>query len=393
MQDSNNIELGLYVHVPFCSTTCDFCAFYQEKPSKKGFEEYFLALEKDFHAHLTDREFSTVFIGGGTPGILSEEQINKLCGLISSNKIKDDCEWTVEVAPNEINHKKLDAFLNGGVNRLSLGVQTLDPVFMKELGRKHDVERAVEAYGEVREAGFDNVNIDLLFGAPGQSLDHWKDDLRKAVDLAPDHLSTYCLTFEEDTALFAKLAKGQIKLDPDREALFYEWAWEYLPDQGYNQYEVSNYAKPGFECRHNLNTWKMNEWIGYGPSASSQFSQVRRKNFSNIEQWAKPLLLSNEQQYEEYTKLSRLEIARDAILFGLRMNQGINLSDISAKFELSINSFDPVVKFLKLLESEGLGVSEKEYYFLTREGRIRCDAIASEIPELENCEVLGILSG
>ena len=393
MQDSNNIELGLYVHVPFCSTTCDFCAFYQERPSKKGFEEYFLALEKDFHAHLTDREFSTVFIGGGTPGILSEEQINKLCGLISSNKIKDDCEWTVEVAPNEINQKKLDAFLNGGVNRLSLGVQTLDPVFMRELGRKHDVERAVKAYREVREAGFDNVNIDLLFGAPGQSLDHWKDDLRKAVDLAPDHLSTYCLTFEEDTALFAKLAKGQIKLDPDREALFYEWAWEYLPDQGYNQYEVSNYAKPGFECRHNLNTWKMNEWIGYGPSASSQFSQVRRKNFSNIEQWAKPLLLSNEQQYEEYTKLSRLEIARDAILFGLRMNQGINLSDISAKFELSINSFDPVVKFLKLLESEGLGVSEKEYYFLTREGRIRCDAIASEMPELENCEALGILSG
>ena len=393
MQDSNNIELGLYVHVPFCSTTCDFCAFYQERPSKKGFEEYFLALEKDFHAHLTDREFSTVFIGGGTPGILSEEQINKLCGLISSNKIKDDCEWTVEVAPNEINQKKLDAFLNGGVNRLSLGVQTLDPVFMRELGRKHDVERAVKAYREVREAGFDNVNVDLLFGAPGQSLDHWKDDLRKAVDLAPDHLSTYCLTFEEDTALFAKLAKGQIKLDPDREALFYEWAWEYLPDQGYNQYEVSNYAKPGFECRHNLNTWKMNEWIGYGPSASSQFSQVRRKNFSNIEQWAKPLLLSNEQQYEEYTKLSRLEIARDAILFGLRMNQGINLSDISAKFELSINSFDPVVKFLKLLESEGLGVSEKEYYFLTREGRIRCDAIASEIPELENCEALGILSG
>ena len=166
-----------------------------------------------------------------------------------------------------------------------------------------------------------------------------------------------------------------------------------MPDQGYNQYEVSNYAKPGFECRHNLNTWKMNEWIGYGPSASSQFSQVRRKNFSNIEQWAKPLLLSNEQQYEEYTKLSRLEIARDAILFGLRMNQGINLSDISAKFELSMNSFDPVVKFLKLLESEGLGVSEKEYYFLTREGRIRCDAIASEIPELENCEALGILSG
>ena len=384
MQDSNDNELGLYVHVPFCSTTCDFCAFYQERPSKKGFEEYFLALEKDFQAHLPDRAFSTVFIGGGTPGILSDGQIDQLCALIHANGLKDECEWTVEAAPNEINPQKLEAFLRGGVNRLSLGVQTLDPVFMKELGRKHDVERAVEAYGEVRAAGFENVNLDLLFGAPGQTLENWKDDLRKVVDLGPDHVSTYCLTFEEDTALFAKLAKGQIKIDPEREAMFYEWAWEYLPNQGYSQYEVSNYARDGYECRHNLNTWRMNEWIGFGPSASSQYNQVRRKNFSNIEQWAKPLLLEESLEYEEYIELDNYDLARDAILFGLRMNRGINLNVISDKFRIPPDSFEEIHKFLELLEKECLAVFEDHQYFLTLEGRMRCDAIALEIPDLSS---------
>ena len=384
MQDSNDNELGLYVHVPFCSTTCDFCAFYQERPSKKGFEEYFLALEKDFQTHLPDRAFSTVFIGGGTPGILSDGQIDQLCALIHANGLKDECEWTVEVAPNEINPQKLEAFLRGGVNRLSLGVQTLDPVFMKELGRKHDVERAVKAYGEVRAAGFENVNLDLLFGAPGQTLENWMDDLRKVVDLGPDHVSTYCLTFEEDTALFAKLAKGQIKIDPEREAMFYEWAWEYLPNQGYSQYEVSNYARDGHECRHNLNTWGMNEWIGFGPSASSQYNQVRRKNFSNIEQWAKPLLLEESLEYEEYIELDNYDLARDAILFGLRMNRGINLNVISGKFRIPPDSFEGIHEFLELLEKECLAVFEDHQCFLTLEGRMRCDAIALEIPDLSS---------
>jgi oxygen-independent coproporphyrinogen-3 oxidase len=307
-----------------------------------------------------------------------------LCALIHANGLKDECEWTVEVAPNEINPQKLEAFLRGGVNRLSLGVQTLDPVFMKELGRKHDVERAVKAYGEVRAAGFENVNLDLLFGAPGQTLENWKDDLRKVVDLGPDHVSTYCLTFEEDTALFAKLAKGQIKIDPEREAMFYEWAWEYLPNQGYSQYEVSNYARDGYECRHNLNTWGMNEWIGFGPSASSQYNQLRRKNFSNIEQWAKPLLLEESLEYEEYIELDNYDLARDAILFGLRMNRGINLNVISDKFRIPPDSFEEIHKFLELLEKECLAVFEDHQYFLTLEGRMRCDAIALEIPDLSS---------
>jgi len=134
MQDSNSKELGLYVHVPFCSTTCDFCAFYQERPSKKGFEQYFLALEKDFLAHLPEQKFSTVFIGGGTPGLLSALQIKELGKLIKQFGVLPHCEWTVEVAPNEISREKIEAFLEAGINRLSLGVQTLDPVFHEGTG-------------------------------------------------------------------------------------------------------------------------------------------------------------------------------------------------------------------------------------------------------------------
>ena len=222
MQVSNNQKLGLYVHVPFCSTTCDFCAFYQERPSKKGFEQYFFALEKDFQTHPAQNVFSTVFIGGGTPGLLSSSQIKKLCTLIRGAGLEKNCEWTVEVAPNEINPQKLEVWIKGGVNRLSLGVQTFNQKFMNELGRNHDVPKALSAYEMVCRAGFESVNIDLLFGAPGQKLEDWRNDLKCAVDLNPDHISTYCLTFEEDTALFAKLAKGEIKIDLEREAKFYE---------------------------------------------------------------------------------------------------------------------------------------------------------------------------
>ena len=382
-------ELGLYVHVPFCSTTCDFCAFYQERPSKKGFEEYFFALERDFNAHRDSRNFSTVFIGGGTPGLLSAEQIKKLCKLIRGAELKTKCEWSVEVAPNEINSEKVDALLNGGVNRLSLGVQTFNQQFMNELGRDHDVDSVMTAYELVRNAGFTSVNLDLLFGAPGQTLEDWQDDLQKAVDLNPDHISTYCLTFEEDTALYAKLSKGEVRIDPEREASFYELAWEYLPAFGFSQYEVSNYAKPGMESLHNLNTWAMNEWIGYGPSASSQLNGVRRKNFANIEEWGRHLLLEEPQKYEEWIALEDAEIARDAVIFGLRMNRGINLGEICEKFHLSPGIFAEINLFLDLLIAEGLGENIEGNYCLNQEGRMRCDAIAKEMPELNQEVAVG----
>jgi oxygen-independent coproporphyrinogen-3 oxidase len=181
--------------------------------------------------------------------------------------------------------------------------------------------------------------------------------------------------------LYAKLAQGKITLDSDREAAFYEFAWDYLPSAGLNQYEVSNYAKEGYQCRHNLNTWRMNDWIGYGPSASSQYKKVRWKNYANIEQWAKPLLLSTVQQYEEHTQLTERELASDSILFGLRMNDGINLTKIGEQFGIESTGFTKVHAFFELLVKEKLADRKKDTHFLTSEGRMRCDAIATEMPE------------
>lgn len=378
-----NLALGLYLHVPFCSTTCDFCAFYQEKPSKKGIADYFSGLELELERFVSARPLATIFIGGGTPGLLSADELEKLCALIGSIDRVADAEWSIELAPSEINPEKLEVLRQGGVNRISLGVQTFDPRFMDALGRKHPVEKVRQAYQWIREVGFSSVNVDLLFGAPGQSIEDWENDLEQAIELEPDHLSTYCLTFEEDTAMYLRLAEGKVRIDPEREAQFYEFAWDYLPRHGYDQYEVSNYAKPGHSCRHNLNTWGMNEWIGYGPSACTQYLGIRRKNVPDITRWLASLQPGKASEFVEEQFLSSTNLAEDALLFGLRMNQGINVGSIATRFSLQMAAFKDVVSFFDRLVDEGLAESPDEYaYRLTRAGRIVADGVASAMPDL-----------
>ena len=382
MRAKEEIPLGLYLHVPFCSSTCDFCAFYQEKPSKKGRERYFQALEAELSSLSDPRLIRTVFVGGGTPGLLNVKEMKRLGGLVRKAGLASEYEWTVEIAPAEISFAKLESLAEMGVNRISLGVQTFDDSLMDALGRNHSPDKACRAYGMIREIGFDSVNLDLIFGIPGQSLAQWEDDLKKAVSLSPDHLSTYCLTFEEDTALFVKLSKGQVTRDPEREASFYERAWEFLPAQGFGQYEISNYSLPAKQCLHNLNTWRMHDWIGCGPSACSQFQGLRRRNFSNLEQWSSTWLEDRPMEYEECEALTSWDLARDAILFGLRMNEGICLAEIARSFGLETIEFQPVSAFLNRLEREGLGHWQTDWFSLTPKGRILADAIALEIPEL-----------
>jgi len=378
-----NLALGLYLHVPFCSTTCDFCAFYQEKPSKKGISDYFSGLRLEFDRFYPDRALSTIFIGGGTPGLLSADQLSQLCTMISSLNHETGIEWSIELAPSEITPGKLEALRQGGVNRISLGVQTFDPRFMDALGRKHPVEKVRQAYQWIREVGFSSVNIDLLFGAPGQSIEDWENDLVQAIELQPDHISTYCLTFEEDTAMYLRLAEGKVRIVPEREAEFCEFSWHYLPRHGYDQYEVSNYAKPGHACRHNLNTWGMNEWIGYGPSACTQYLGVRRKNIPDITRWLASLQPGKESEFVEEQFLNSKNLAEDALLFGLRMNQGINLGSIATCFSLQMSAFKNVISFFDRLVDEGLAESrDKHSYRLTRAGRMVADAVASELPDL-----------
>ena len=332
-----------------------------------------------------NKKADTVFIGGGTPGILRSDELFRLCELINGLGLKENVEWTIELAPNEVNVEKLTVLKNAGVNRISLGVQTFDSKLMDDLGRKHGPEKVFHAYDLIRETNFNSVNLDLIFGIPHQSLEGWMSDMEQAVELQPQHLSTYCLTFEEDTALYHRLAKGELTIDIQREASFYEYAWDFLPRSGYKQYEVSNFALDGHACVHNQNTWTMNEWIGFGPSACSQYQFKRWKNPSDLDRWAIGVRDGfKTQDYEDFTELNNVILAEDAILFGLRMNQGIKLTEIGERFGLSGEFLGEIRCFFDNLQKEGLAVEKDGWISLTSQGRIRADAIATEFPPESN---------
>lgn len=324
------LPLGLYLHVPFCSSTCDFCAFYQQKPHKPSIDLYieavaaelaqtraqierglpwlwqgeagFRALEQQgvVGSHGSShgdgygsagRSF-TVFFGGGTPGLLAARDLARLCKLVNEalSGLGPILEWSVELAPATVQADKVKALLEHGVTRFSLGVQSFSEPLLDALGRQHSPKQVLAAYETLRRCGAGNVNCDLMFALPGQTREDWLADLEKMRQLGPEHISTYCLTFEEDTAMWVKLAKGRYKLDPEREAALYRETWEWLAAAGYAQYEVSNFAREGFRSRHNLGTWQMSRWRGIGPSAASQWGGWRFQNPADLQKWAQALL-------------------------------------------------------------------------------------------------------
>ena len=234
--------LGLYVHVPFCASTCDFCAFYQTKPTAEGVGGFLAGIADEAKLVNWTRPVTTVFWGGGTPGLLSPKDLGRLAETVRAQCHGEPEEWTVELAPASVTPQRLAALREAGVTRISMGVQSFQPALLDGLGRQHTLPQIYRAYDHVRAAGFASVNLDLMFALPGQTEAEWAADVSEAVRLAPDHLSTYCLTFEEDTALWVKLSQGRVKLDPEQEARLYESTWAQLAAAGYAQYEVSNFA-------------------------------------------------------------------------------------------------------------------------------------------------------
>ncbi|MEM8867212.1 MAG: radical SAM family heme chaperone HemW, partial [Verrucomicrobiota bacterium] len=279
-------KLGVYVHVPFCASSCDFCAFYQEKPRRADLDLYLDTMDREFDLLPQAREVETIFWGGGTPGLLPAKDLERLGRSLTDRLIQPAKEWTVEMAPSTVKAEKLAVLREMGVTRISMGVQSFNEELLESLGRLHRPNQIYEAWSLIEKAGFPQTNLDLMFALPNQTLADWEADIREAARLGPNHLSTYCLTFEEDTALYVKLSEGKVKRDESRELRFYEHGWDLLAELGYAQYEISNFSKPGGECLHNLNTWRMQEWIGCGPSAASQFAGERYQRPSNLQEWA-----------------------------------------------------------------------------------------------------------
>jgi len=367
---------GLYVHVPFCASTCDFCAFYQTQPTAAGVQEFLAGVEKEAALVAWPHSTGTVFWGGGTPGLLSPRDLGRLAAIVRAHTGQAPAEWTVELAPASVTAARLAVLREAGVTRVSMGVQSFRPELLDALGRNHTREQIYRAYDLVRAAGFPSVNLDLMFALPGQTAAEWAGDVRDAVALAPDHLSTYCLTFEEDTKLWVKLSQGRVKLDPEFEARLYEATWSQLGDAGYAQYEVSNFARPGHECRHNLNTWRMGEWIGLGPSAASQHAGVRGANVADLAQWLAQVG-RGERMTEERVGLTPELLAEDALIFGLRMNAGVDVGFWRERTPAA--PWGAIEERLGMFEEEAMLVREGNIVRLTNRGRLVADAIGGEI--------------
>lgn len=326
------------------------------------------------------RRVDTAFWGGGTPGLLRAGELEQLgramlgfCGGVAP------AEWSVEMAPATVTAERLAVLRALGVTRISLGVQSFDATLLDALGRQHTPKQVYRAYELIRAAGFPSVNLDLMFALPNQTEAQWQADVDEAVRLAPDHLSTYCLTFEEDTALWLKLAQGRVKLDADKEALFYQRTWDYLGAAGFAQYEVSNFARPGHACAHNLNTWRMHEWIGFGPSGASQFAGWRASNPPDLAQWHADVA-AGRRATADRTELTAELLAVDSVIFGLRMNEGVSLPQLQRRFPTP--AWSGLQDLLPKLLIEGLVTASPEGRVqLTPRGRLVADAVGAEVLE------------
>lgn len=372
--------LGLYCHVPFCASACDFCAFYQEKPKRQDLDRYLTAMAKEFALLPKDRVVDTVFWGGGTPGLLAAKDLETLGRSMLDHLREAPEEWTIEMAPSTVKADKLQVLRDLGVTRISMGVQSFDANLLESLGRLHRPNQIYKAWELVQAAGFPETNLDLMFAIPNQTMEQWEAAIKEAARLGPSHLSTYCLTFEEDTALYVKLSQGKLQIDEEKERRYYERGWELLAELGYTQYEVSNFCKPGSECQHNVHTWEMREWMGCGPSAASQYGGFRYQRPANLDAWIAGMD-AGEPVREHVVELDDALLLTDALIFGLRMNRGVDLAELAERFPAE-GLLEVFAAFLGRLESEGLMLREGSRLQLTDTGRLVCDAIGSELMNL-----------
>ena len=378
------MQTGLYCHIPFCASTCDFCAFYQEKPKRADLSSYLEGMESEFERIPKSVQVDTIFWGGGTPTLLSAKDLQRLGKSMIKHIGSDFSEWTVEMAPSTVKADKLKVLLDLGVTRFSMGIQSFNPDSLEKLGRLHNLKQIYTAWDLIKESGISETNVDMMFALPNQDLSDWRYDLKKANDLGSSHISTYCLTFEEDTALYVKLSEGKLAIDEEKERAFYLEGWDLLKSFGFAQYEISNFARSETSrCMHNVNTWKMNEWIGCGPSAASQFNGYRYRNPSSIKEWLKGLE-SQDIQKEDVVELSEELLFTDSLIFGLRMNEGIDFEELSMRFFATNDRIkSSYLQLMNQFELEGYLKKKGSRFILTREGQLKCDAIGTELLDID----------
>ena len=340
-------ELELYVHIPFCVRKCAYCDFLSAPADTQERTLYIDALTEEIRARKNDftaYRVSTIFLGGGTPSILEGDDSARIFRALQENfDISDDAEITMEVNPGTVTEEKAASWRKSGVNRLSIGLQSADDRELKMLGRIHTYREFLDTWKIVREAGFENVNVDLISAIPGQNLRSWSETLRKAADLGPEHISAYSLIIEEGTPFYERYGDGSGEdedkgnhlpplPDEDTEREIYKATEKILAEYGYHRYEISNYAKTGYECRHNLGYWERKEYLGLGLGASSLLSECRFHNTADMGKYLRLYENAGTDICEDIEHLSVEDQMEEFMFLGLRKTVGISVDDFRKAF-------------------------------------------------------------
>ena len=368
-------ETALYIHIPFCRTKCGYCGFYSEPIANHDSERVISAILREMSRYDLGDTVRTVYIGGGSPSCLPAEQLLRLVEQCPTSE-----EFTIEVNPGQISENILSRLHKTGVNRLSIGAQSFNQNELAFLGRGHSVENICQTVRKAKSVGFENISLDLIFAIPGSTIESWKHSLKSAVDLDVRHISAYSLTYEKPTPLQKAVEAGKVvPVDEETDRAMYEMAIDELKKAGFAQYEISNFAKSGFECRHNLVYWANRPYLGIGPAAASYCDGKRSSNVADVEKYTEMIERGDSAVAESETP-SILEIACETAVLNLRRRNGIDLAEFKAH-----TGFDAMELFAGPIErykEMGLIESAEGRVFLTREALAIADSVLCDFAAL-----------
>ncbi len=375
--------LGLYIHIPFCRSKCAYCDFYSLPSSEDRMDEYQRALL----AHLNESaplastyKVDTVYFGGGTPSYYGGKRLAELLKCIKKNyHVDKQAEITLEANPDSVDVKMLKGLRKAGFNRISLGVQSANDCLLSSLGRPHTFQQAQQAVAAARKARFDNISLDLIYGLPGQSMADWQTTVEQILALEPEHISAYGLKVEEGTPLHRRVENGEILPDDDDQADFYLWAVDRLAQAGYDQYEISNFAKPNRLSRHNHKYWMAQPYMGFGPGAHSDFGQRRYSFLRDLDGYIKGVL-EGSTIVDEDDQIPQKERSGEYLMLRLRTTHGIEEWEYRRSFYMN---FEPIEKKLLEYESQGLARRNDRRWQLTPKGFLLSNFIIGSLLEIQ----------
>ena len=363
-----NQEIGIYVHIPFCQKKCDYCDFISYCGKDSIIPKYIEAVKKEIELQKIKPQITTIYIGGGTPSYIDSKYIKEIMAEIKKKNVIENAEITIEVNPGTVTKEKLEDYISCGINRISIGLQSTQDNLLQEIGRIHNFEQFLETYNLAKNVGFKNINVDLMLGLPNQRIKDLKESLEKIIKLKPKHISVYSLIVEDNTPIAKKIELHELELpDEELERNMYWYVKNTLELNGYTHYEISNFAKKGYESKHNMNCWRQKEYIGIGVAAHSYRDITRYSNTINLEEYIRNVKSGNlernriihEIQKEDDTK-------KEFMLLGLRTIGGVKISDFKNKF-----GDNPIYLYrneLKKLSEEKLIAVDEDKIRLTNKG-------------------------